>query len=767
MMSSTATPISIDEDYPEHVAHHTNDEESTQQQESGLCACSNILIMQLFHELKAKFPTVPDDVVRQCTDKYYHDRDTCISVLNAEQERIPRGLPYPPGLQQQSLAIPRPRPPSTCTNCCSHKNVGNLKRDKCLNNNIDKLLVETKDKLHKVNLESDLNANNKQSVKKMKNSKFYLTENNNNIDTSPPSADERRSSSEDLLNNNTKNIKNKKFNGIKSKVGKYAGRLSKKLDFTKHKTVSDNNPEIRTHSPVDSEDQNRISDNRFSGGDLSVNLNSGTVGFTIRKDPSNLNCDSKVKSQSMDCLSVPKSDDLKEKTASLQDINTEERLTNHHHQTSLEENTFDGDTIEMILPKSPFSLTKSTRVTNFKPGEKTKPPLPAKPITPKKPDRKKVSKEVPQTENETESTPAKNLNQKPPLPKRPTTLPVLPTASQVPPPLPPTNPTSPYTPSPTSVNVSLNVNVDVIPPSPTQRTVLNVNPELGWLPEQSPRSFTSVNLTLRTPTSEPQAPIDIGSSNAGLTYSSSSFDPRKGFQSSVQITVGPAGRTVSAIRARPRSSYTPDNEQSPIELSPRAGSLPDIITPSISNLIKRQLERKERLRLELIAEKRKLALMQQEVNSLEALPQPVLTNTSALSEDIRIRREIRHLQMQCKQLADEVDRRSYSRAPLGETSEEFYQNIYTGQHFILSAAAASRNAQRQPSFNNNRISDPQEGGPPWTCHMCTFSNHPLLSICEQCGMIRRIRRVTASPGDNIQIHVRPGPNRRILRSWVV
>lgn len=80
---------------------------------------------------------------------------------------------------------------------------------------------------------------------------------------------------------------------------------------------------------------------------------------------------------------------------------------------------------------------------------------------------------------------------------------------------------------------------------------------------------------------------------------------------------------------------------------------------------------------------------------------------------------------------------------MGETSEEFYQNIYTGQHFILSAAAASRNAQRQPSFNNNRISDPQEGGPPWTCRMCTFSNHPLLSMCEQCGMIRPVRRGTS------------------------
>ncbi|KYN33492.1 hypothetical protein ALC56_12204 [Trachymyrmex septentrionalis] len=32
----------------------------------GECHCSNITIMQLFHELKQQFPALPDHVVSQC-----------------------------------------------------------------------------------------------------------------------------------------------------------------------------------------------------------------------------------------------------------------------------------------------------------------------------------------------------------------------------------------------------------------------------------------------------------------------------------------------------------------------------------------------------------------------------------------------------------------------------------------------------------------------------------------------------------------------------
>lgn len=64
----------------------------------------------------------------------------------------------------------------------------------------------------------------------------------------------------------------------------------------------------------------------------------------------------------------------------------------------------------------------------------------------------------------------------------------------------------------------------------TQRHCTKVNmepaPHYHPLPEPS-RPFTSVNLTLRPPSTEPQPPIDISSAAGGLTYSSCSYDPRQ------------------------------------------------------------------------------------------------------------------------------------------------------------------------------------------------------------------------------------------------
>nr|CAD7399842.1 unnamed protein product [Timema cristinae] len=75
---------------------------------------------------------------------------------------------------------------------------------------------------------------------------------------------------------------------------------------------------------------------------------------------------------------------------------------------------------------------------------------------------------------------------------------------------------------------------------------------------QQPRSSTSVNLTLRPPSSEPQPPIDIHSAGTSLTYSTSSYDPQQGFQSQLQIRIGP-GRSgsVSAVRTRSSDNMAP------------------------------------------------------------------------------------------------------------------------------------------------------------------------------------------------------------------
>lgn len=71
-----------------------------------------------------------------------------------------------------------------------------------------------------------------------------------------------------------------------------------------------------------------------------------------------------------------------------------------------------------------------------------------------------------------------------------------------------------------------------------QYTLQPVLPIPNTRTSDPPRPFTSVNLCLRPPSSEPQPPIEIQSGQS-ITYSTTSFDPNKGFQSQLQIRIGP------------------------------------------------------------------------------------------------------------------------------------------------------------------------------------------------------------------------------------
>ncbi|XP_052893244.1 uncharacterized protein LOC128300858 isoform X3 [Anopheles moucheti] len=59
------------------------------------CACSNISIMQLFHEMKQKYPTVPDTVVSELVTQNCHDRPTCIGKLEEAVLGTPGQTTYP------------------------------------------------------------------------------------------------------------------------------------------------------------------------------------------------------------------------------------------------------------------------------------------------------------------------------------------------------------------------------------------------------------------------------------------------------------------------------------------------------------------------------------------------------------------------------------------------------------------------------------------------------------------------------------------------
>ncbi|XP_031832626.1 TAK1-associated binding protein 2 isoform X2 [Nomia melanderi] len=355
------------------------------------------------------------------------------------------------------------------------------------------------------------------------------------------------------------------------------------------------------------------------------------------------------------------------------------------------------------------------------------------------------------------------------------------------------------------------------------------------------RSYTSVSLTLRPPSSEPQPPIDIRSQGSSLTYSSSSLDPR-GFQSRLQISIG-AGAVGSVAAARIRPPMGPSRPNSlipPVQTGPQrppglpagppsqlprptttmsAPTTPSVpsatnIVPLISlpttpsgptttsppsspvgeriqansdpnrsplnqvaehqrKLVAEQLARKERLARELRAEKGRLEAMKKE---LQSLSRPFDSSMPPQELKRKLRSEIYQLQVECDRLADEVDQWSDPRVPLGETNEEFYQDIYTGQPLPPSSTSfnppplPSQPPAWQPDVTGNNVDREERDGPSWVCRMCTFDNHPLMNKCEQCDMPRLPDHGNAGETQDIHIRVTHHHNfspSRTVHSWVV
>lgn len=65
-------------------SHDQSSELNVTRKSNSDCSCTNISIMQLFHEMKQEFPTVPDHVVSQCVIDNCHNRPACI--INLKQE---------------------------------------------------------------------------------------------------------------------------------------------------------------------------------------------------------------------------------------------------------------------------------------------------------------------------------------------------------------------------------------------------------------------------------------------------------------------------------------------------------------------------------------------------------------------------------------------------------------------------------------------------------------------------------------------------------
>nr|XP_014085750.1 histone-lysine N-methyltransferase, H3 lysine-79 specific [Bactrocera oleae]XP_036231137.1 histone-lysine N-methyltransferase, H3 lysine-79 specific [Bactrocera oleae] len=211
----------------------------------------------------------------------------------------------------------------------------------------------------------------------------------------------------------------------------------------------------------------------------------------------------------------------------------------------------------------------------------------------------------------------------------------------------------------------------------------------------SQKSFTSVNLTLRQPTNAvPQSTIDISAgpvlsgNGSGLTYSSTSYNARHGFQQNFHITVTEEGGVFNASRIRPRNSgyyagiegaNTPDgpaggtaqttttSQQPPTTIlrSPTTQAAQHIapqaqLTTAHSEemclplensafieTIKRQKARRDKLASALRENKNKLGNVEEEVK--------MLTEPLNPGESERLDYEIERLRTDCQQTLNEIE----------------------------------------------------------------------------------------------------------------
>lgn len=88
-------------DYSSSDGNATTNAKATTAPSSSSCSCTKISTMQLFYEMKQRFPTIPDNVVCECVGQNCHNRSACIDRL----EDYPNSATnvYPQALRNQPI----------------------------------------------------------------------------------------------------------------------------------------------------------------------------------------------------------------------------------------------------------------------------------------------------------------------------------------------------------------------------------------------------------------------------------------------------------------------------------------------------------------------------------------------------------------------------------------------------------------------------------------------------------------------------------------
>lgn len=95
-------------------------------QPSAPCSCTKISTMQLFYEMKQKFPTVPDNVVYEFAGQNCHNRSACIDGL----EDYPNSANvYPQALRNQSTKKKVPSNSTATTTSTTRSNDATKEND--------------------------------------------------------------------------------------------------------------------------------------------------------------------------------------------------------------------------------------------------------------------------------------------------------------------------------------------------------------------------------------------------------------------------------------------------------------------------------------------------------------------------------------------------------------------------------------------------------------------------------------------------------------